>query len=588
MLLTDWLKQTRRAWSSYGSKRPTARRRRVGSMRDAQYTAGNFRLGHNPERLEDRTLLSAAGGIDPADNMEPTADAGGPYSVNEGGNVTLDGSGSFDSDGSISAYHWDFDEDGVFAETGINASRGDEVGVNPVLVATEGSGGATWNVSLRVVDNEGAVSLTDDTQVTVNEVDEFPDAPHFTSPANQTDDTTPTFEWSSVVGAAEYELLVYDIAAGQAVIDQDGIGGTSFTAATELSGGRDYQAFVRAVNGSGEPGDYSQPHEFEITGESLTAPSLYSPASSTSDTTPTYAWTSVSGAASYELVVYDVAAGQEVTAQAGITATSYTPATTLSHGGHYQAFVRAVDSNGSPGPYSSPHEFTVDTSAPPAAPTMHSPPSTTSDTTPVFGWSSVSGAVEYELLVYDYTTGQVVIAQGNIAATAYEPSSPMLAGRSYQAFVRGVDASGRVGHFSSAHHFAIQNTASLGSPTITGPSDPTNDATPTFSWTSVTNASGYELLVYDIAAGQAVIDVVVGGTSFTPDTAMRIDTRYQAFVRGVASDGAVGPWSAAYEFTVTSAFDAFSASLATSGGSDLSLLDAAFSDEDEFFSWQTV
>ena len=64
-------------------------------------------------------------------NQRPVADAGGPYSVAEGGTVTLDGSDSLDSDpsDSIVSYQWDLDGDGIFGETGVAAGRGDEVGI---------------------------------------------------------------------------------------------------------------------------------------------------------------------------------------------------------------------------------------------------------------------------------------------------------------------------------------------------------------------------------------------------------------------------------------------------------------------------
>ena len=41
------------------------------------------------------------------DNLPPTADAGVDQTVNEGDTVTLDGSNSSDSDGTIAAYLWE-------------------------------------------------------------------------------------------------------------------------------------------------------------------------------------------------------------------------------------------------------------------------------------------------------------------------------------------------------------------------------------------------------------------------------------------------------------------------------------------------
>ncbi|GAI45497.1 unnamed protein product, partial [marine sediment metagenome] len=39
-------------------------------------------------------------------NVEPTADAGGPYEVDENSSVALDGTGSSDLDGTIASYSW--------------------------------------------------------------------------------------------------------------------------------------------------------------------------------------------------------------------------------------------------------------------------------------------------------------------------------------------------------------------------------------------------------------------------------------------------------------------------------------------------
>ena len=47
-------------------------------------------------------------------NRPPVAEANGPYTVSEGGSVTLDGTGSHDPDpGDTLTYAWDLDGDGV-------------------------------------------------------------------------------------------------------------------------------------------------------------------------------------------------------------------------------------------------------------------------------------------------------------------------------------------------------------------------------------------------------------------------------------------------------------------------------------------
>ena len=92
-------------------------------------------------------------------NQPPIADANGPYEINLGDDLVLDGSGSTDPDPlDILIYEWDLDDDDYF---------GDVTGVSPtVLLATleeMGLGVGTHQVGLRVTDTFGnaAVSTTE-------------------------------------------------------------------------------------------------------------------------------------------------------------------------------------------------------------------------------------------------------------------------------------------------------------------------------------------------------------------------------------------------------------------------------------------
>ena len=79
--------------------------------------------------------------------MAPTANAGGPYTGLVGQPVLFDGSASFDPDGSITLYEWDFDSDGTF----------DYSSSDPTATHTYG---APFNgtVTLRVTDNSGSTA----------------------------------------------------------------------------------------------------------------------------------------------------------------------------------------------------------------------------------------------------------------------------------------------------------------------------------------------------------------------------------------------------------------------------------------------
>jgi len=76
-------------------------------------------------------------------NNPPTADAGGPYSGVVNFQITFDGSGSNDSDGSITLYEWDFGDN----------NSGTNMSTTHVYTAI-----GTYNVTLTVTDNNGATA----------------------------------------------------------------------------------------------------------------------------------------------------------------------------------------------------------------------------------------------------------------------------------------------------------------------------------------------------------------------------------------------------------------------------------------------
>ena len=89
-------------------------------------------------------------------NDPPTADAGGPYEVNEGGSVEVGSSGSDTEDGNL-RYDWDLDDDGTFETSGQNAT----------FSADDGPSNRT--IKVRLTDADGA-STTDTATVVVKNV----------------------------------------------------------------------------------------------------------------------------------------------------------------------------------------------------------------------------------------------------------------------------------------------------------------------------------------------------------------------------------------------------------------------------------
>ncbi len=98
-----------------------------------------------------------------------TAEAGGPYAINEpGGSIVLNGS-QFGGSGPIT-FEWDLDGDNVFGETGAGAARGDEVGASPTFNVSGVDGpNDVFTVTLRVTDS--STTSTDTATIQILNVD---------------------------------------------------------------------------------------------------------------------------------------------------------------------------------------------------------------------------------------------------------------------------------------------------------------------------------------------------------------------------------------------------------------------------------
>jgi len=91
-------------------------------------------------------------------NQNPSADAGGPYENSRYQLITFDGSGSSDTDGTITGYRWDFDNDGTY-----------DTGWLTISTTTHAySTAGIYTVKLQVKDNAEATA-TDTTTATINE-----------------------------------------------------------------------------------------------------------------------------------------------------------------------------------------------------------------------------------------------------------------------------------------------------------------------------------------------------------------------------------------------------------------------------------
>jgi hypothetical protein len=97
------------------------------------------------------------------ENLPPEADAGGPYSVDEGSDTSLNGSASSDPDGDPMTFEWDLDYDGITFNVDVSGSA------TPNFSAAGLDGPGSITVAVRVTDDENESDI-DTAEVTVNNV----------------------------------------------------------------------------------------------------------------------------------------------------------------------------------------------------------------------------------------------------------------------------------------------------------------------------------------------------------------------------------------------------------------------------------
>ncbi len=276
-----------------------------------------------------------------------------------------------------------------------------------------------------------------------------PEVPTVTGPTGTTADTTPTFTWTDE-GADYYVLWVTNSSTGQRVIYQTNLTTNSFTPSTPLASGP--HVFWVQAWGAGSSKGWTAATTF-VVGTVLAPPTVTGPTGNTFDPTPTFSWNAVSGAVKYELSVYSrTTNAHNVIHETALTGTSFTPATALPSG-RYQFWLRTQSADGLWGDWSSGTDFSVNI---PTIPVLLGPTGDITDTTPTFSWEAATGAVRYELWVYDQTTDtQKVIHRTDITATSYTSGTALVAGHTYMFWVRGFNEDDLDGEWSGLLQFTI-------------------------------------------------------------------------------------------------------------------------------------
>ncbi len=342
----------------------------------------------------------------------------------------------------------------------------------------------------------------------------------------------PTLTWKAVSGAAKYE--VYRARSKDGTYTKySTTTGTAYTNSSYLTSGATYYYKVRALDANGNAGPYSA--VVSVTCRlKLTAPTVTG--GKDSQGRPTLKWNAVTGAAKYEVYRARSKDGDYIK-YSTVTGTSYTNTSYLANGTTYYYKVRALGSDGTAGPDSTPVSVTY--KAPFGAPLVTG--SKDSQGRPALKWDKVTDAAKYEVYRARSKDGTYSLMSTQ-SATGYTNTSYLANGTTYYYKVRALKANGTASAYSSVVTITYGTVPTPAAPAMR--SAKADSAGITVSWDTAANAVTYN--VYRTAdAGSSWTQVAssVKGTSYK-DTTVQKGVKYGYKVRGVAADGkTLGPMS---------------------------------------------
>ncbi|MBO0697330.1 MAG: hypothetical protein J2P46_02945 [Zavarzinella sp.] len=157
---------------------------------------------------------------------------------------------------------------------------------------------------------------------------------------------------------------------------------------------------------------------------------------------------------------------------------------------------------------------------------------------PTVTWTGVDGASGYQVRVDDLTAGTTnLFPGGTVSKEDWTVPDDLVSGRSYRVWVRAVRGD-TVGPWGAPSDFSIDR------PTPIGPDNGVTDVRPTFTWSPIAGASGYEIRVNDSTANvPGIFQALVGDTAWAPSADLVSGRTYTWQVRAVNASGR-GAWSA--------------------------------------------
>jgi hypothetical protein len=377
-------------------------------------------------------------------------------------------------------------------------------------------------------------------------------------------DSNPTYQWTGVNGADQYEILVNDPLGGT-VLDQTHAVGDVCTGLdcslfpnVQLTQAGAYRWWVRAIFG-GTPGLWSARGDFTVPGPGQ--PTLIYPTGSIGDNTnPNYQWNAASDATQYQLLVMQ---GSTTIIDQMYAAGTVCPGATCSvqtgtalGPGTYRWWVRAFN-----GPVAGSWSLYLDFTISPIPTLIYPLGDVGTDLNPTYQWTALSTATQYHLysdrvgggFLIDQVYDASAVCSGGTCSVS--PGTPLTLTGEYHWWVAGVFG-GVQGDWSARGDYFVYAPGQTTTIAPTGSIGANNN--PTYEWNATAHASRYQLYVERNGAPVAFIDqfydasaVCSGGTCSVATGVNHTAANYRWWIRPYNGTTIPGSWSVARDFTVT-------------------------------------
>ncbi len=247
---------------------------------------------------------------------------------------------------------------------------------------------------------------------------------------------------------------------------------------------------------------------------------------------PTITWTELDEAVSYQVWLQLIGSDSNPVLNTTVTGTSVSPAADVGdlQIGSYRSWVRANFADGGQSDWAT-GTFQVD-----GVPSILPLPAD-NNLRPTISWAAIGGATSYRIFIRNQTSGEIV-ADTTVQDRTFTPETNFEFGE-HHIWVRAIGVGNYQGTWSSRATYSV-------SPAQTAPVGAILDSPAQFTWTTVEGAATHQ--IYITGPGVLINESGITGNSFTPATPLP-DGDYRWWIRGVAADGATGPWGDPAEFT---------------------------------------